>query len=109
MRIAGISEFKAETRASLSKCAVAPVRIQDTHIDVVVPLEGLVDIEEEIKRIQKMMEKVNKDVTLLSNKLGNANFVKNAPEDIVQKDKALLQELQSKIKGFEASLERLRN
>jgi valyl-tRNA synthetase len=109
MRIAGLSEFKVEVRESLSKCAVAPVRIQDTHIDVIVPLEGLVDIDEEIKRIQKNMDKVNKDITLLSNKLGNANFVKNAPEDIVQKDTALLGELRSKITGLEISLERLRN
>lgn len=109
MRIAGLDTFKVEPRASLSKCAVAPVRINDTHIDVVIPLEGLVDIEEEIKRIQKMMEKVNKDITLLSGKLGNANFVKNAPEDIIQKDTALLAELRSKITGLETSLERLKS
>lgn len=109
MRLAGLEEFKSEARSSLAKCAVAPVRLQNTQIDVVVPLEGLVDIEEEIKRIQKMIEKTNKDVTLLSNKLSNANFVKNAPEDIVQKDTALLAELRSKISGYEEGLKRLRD
>ncbi len=109
MRLAGIEQFKAEPKESLAKCAVAPVRLGETLIDVVVPLEGLVDIEEEIKRLQKMIEKTNKDVTLLSNKLSNANFVKNAPEDIVQKDTALLAELRSKIQGYEDGLKRLKS
>jgi valyl-tRNA synthetase len=108
MRLTNLEEFKAEERSSLSKCAVTPVRVGDTQVDVVVPLEGLVDIEEEVKRLQKAIEKVNKDVMLLSNKLGNANFVKNAPEEIVQKDTELLKDLKSKIGGLEASLARLR-
>ncbi len=107
MRLANIEVFKVEARESLSKCAVAPVRLHDTHIDVVVPLEGLVDIQEEIKRLQKMIEKTNKDVNLLSGKLSNANFVKNAPEEIIQKDTALLAELRSKITGYEDGLKRL--
>ncbi len=109
MRLAGLDELKVEPRSSLAKCAVSPVRFADTRIDVVVPLEGLVDIEEEMKRLQKLIEKTNKDVTLLSNKLSNANFVKNAPEDIVQKDTALLAELRSKISGYEEGLTRLRS
>ncbi len=109
MRLAGLDELKVEARSSLSKCAVAPVRFADTRIDVVVPLEGLVDIDEEIKRVQKMIEKTNKDINVLSGKLSNANFVKNAPEDIVQKDTALLAELRSKIAGYEEGLTRLRS
>ena len=56
-----------------------------------------------------MIEKTNKDVTLLAGKLSNANFVKNAPEEIVQKDTALLAELRSKIHGYEEGLKRLRS
>ncbi|MCB9072795.1 MAG: valine--tRNA ligase [Bdellovibrionaceae bacterium] len=109
MRLAGLDSLKVEERSSLSKCAVTPIRLADGHVDVVVPLEGLVNIEDEVKRIQKNMEKINKDVILLTKKLGNENFVKNAPEDIVQKDTELLQELKSKIVGLEASLQRLQS
>lgn len=107
MRLAGLEELHAKPKESMSKCAVAPLRIKDTQIDIIVPLEGLVDIEEEIKRLHKAIEKVNKDVQLLTNKLSNKKFVDNAPADIVEKDQALLAELKSKIQGMEVSLKRL--
>ena len=107
MRLANLEELHAKPKESLAKCAVAPLRFGDTHIDVIVPLEGLVDIEEEIKRLKKAIEKVNKDVQVINNKLGNEKFMKNAPADIVEKDQALLVELKSKITGMEASLKRL--
>jgi valyl-tRNA synthetase len=106
-RLAGLDDLKIEQRESLSKCAVAPIRFSDVHIDVVVPLEGLVNIEDEVKRLQKVMEKINKDVMVLTKKLGNENFMRNAPEDIVKKDRELLAELRSKIQGLESSLQRL--
>ncbi|MBY0315336.1 MAG: valine--tRNA ligase [Bdellovibrionales bacterium] len=107
MRLANLEELHAKPKDSLAKCAVAPLRLGDIHIDVIVPLEGLVDIEEEIKRLKKAIEKVNKDVQVINNKLGNEKFMKNAPADIVEKDQALLVELKSKITGMEASLKRL--
>lgn len=109
MRLAGLDDLKVEARSSLSKCAVAPIRFADAHIDVIVPLEGLVNIEDEVKRLQKSIEKINKDVMLLTKKLSNDNFVKNAPQDIVQKDTELLNELKSKILGLETGLRRLQS
>lgn len=109
MRLAGLDDLKVEPRASLSKCAVAPIRFADVHVDVIVPLEGLVNIEDEVKRLQKAIEKINKDVLLLSKKLSNENFMKNAPEDIVIKDRELLAELKSKIQGLETGLQRLQS
>lgn len=109
MRLAGLDDLKVEARESLSKCAVAPIRFGDVQVDVIVPLEGLVNIEDEVKRLQKTIEKINKDVLLLTKKLSNENFVKNAPEDIVIKDKELLSELKSKIQGLESGLQRLQS
>lgn len=107
-RIAGLEKLNVESRESLSKCALVPVRMGGAHIDVIVPLEGLVDLSEEIKRIEKSMEKVQKDVDLLSKKLGNERFVKNAPPEVVEKDKALLAELEKKQSSFQESLARLK-
>jgi valyl-tRNA synthetase len=109
MRLAGLDDLKIEARTSLSKCAVAPIRFADVHVDVIVPLEGLVNIEDEVKRLQKNIEKINKDVLLLTKKLSNENFVKNAPEDIITKDRELLAELKSKIQGYETGLQRLQS
>lgn len=109
MRLAGLDDLKIEARQSLSKCAVAPIRFSDVHVDVIVPLEGLVNIEDEVKRLEKNIEKINKDVLLLTKKLSNENFVKNAPEDIIIKDRELLAELKSKIQGLETGLQRLQS
>ena len=99
-------EIQAEP-GSLAKCAVSPVRLPEASVDVIVPLEGLVDIEAEVKRIQKAIEKIQKDIAVLSQKLGNENFIKNAPEDLVAADKTLLEGLRARHIGLQESLTRL--
>ena len=51
--MAGLGECIIEGQTSLSKSAVTPILMEDIDVDVIVPLEGLVDFEEEIKRYQK--------------------------------------------------------
>lgn len=94
---------------SLSKCAVAPVVIGNSKLMVIVPLEGLVDIEEEIKRVEKTIEKLKKDIVGLSARLNNDNFIKNAAEDVVETDRALLQQSQTQVASLDEALMRLRS
>ena len=56
------------------------------------------------KRIAKNVSDVGK----LTAKLGNANFVKNAPPDVVAADQARLAELEAQNAGLAAQLERVR-
>ncbi len=107
MRMARLDSCDIGEAGSLSKCAVAPVRFPDASVDVIVPLEGLVDIDAEIKRIQKALEKTQKDIGVLSKKLENENFVKNAPEEIVAADRALLESLRARYERLQESLGRL--
>lgn len=92
---------------SLAKCALAPIQVGETQIDVAVLLEGLVDIDEEIKRIQKTLEKNQKDITSLERRLSDANFVKNAPEEVVVEGRANLENLKAQVKTLDAALKRL--
>jgi len=94
---------------SLAKCAVAPVAVQNSGVKVVIPLEGLVDIEEEIKRIQKQLEKLNKDIAQLTGRLSNENFVKNAAEDVVEADRLLLDQSNSQLVSLQEALARLQS
>ena len=50
---------------------------------LVVPLAGVVDIEAELARLDKVLGKVEKDVNQLQKKLGNDKFVAKAPEHVV--------------------------
>src|SRR5690606_9168930 len=55
--------------------------------EVYLPLEGLINKEEELNRLQKEWEKWNKEVELVQKKLSNEKFVNNAPEQIVAKER----------------------
>lgn len=92
---------------SLSKCAVSPVRMAEASIDVIVPLSGLVDIDAEVKRIQKTIEKNQKDISILASKLANENFVKNAPVELIAADRATLEGLRGRQERLQDSLTRL--
>ncbi|MCC6278255.1 MAG: valine--tRNA ligase [Oligoflexia bacterium] len=90
------------------KCAINPIAIGDSRLQVVVPLEGLVDLDEEIKRIQKEIEKAQKDLSLAERKLSQDTFVKNAPPEIVELEKTRQSQLTDRIKQLEQALTRLK-
>lgn len=92
---------------NLSKCAVQPVQVGDLKVDVIVPLEGLVDIEEEVKRIHKTVEKLQRDVSMLTQRLDDANFMANAPEEIRENGKRQLEDAKAQILTLESALARL--
>ena len=107
LSLGSVGELKIGEEGELMKCAVSPVNFSDAKIQVIVPLEGLVDFDEEIKRINKNIEKTQKDINIISKKLSNENFVKNAPEEVVAGDKAQLKVLESTLESLQSSLSRL--
>jgi valyl-tRNA synthetase len=84
-----------------------PVAVAEYRAQVIIPLEGLVDFDEEIKRIQKTIEKLKKDILGLSSRLTNDNFIKNAAEDVVEADKLLLQQSKAQLIALEEAFIRL--
>lgn len=56
--------------------------------EIFLPLEGLINIEEEIVRLTKELEKWNKEVLMVQKKLGNERFVQNAKKEVVEKERA---------------------
>jgi valyl-tRNA synthetase len=108
MTLAKLSDCEVGPVESLHKCAVSLVQHGELRVEVVVPLEGLVDIEEEIKRIQKNIEKVVKEKSQLSGRLQNKNFVRNAPDEVVAQGQEQLAELTRKEQALLESLQRLR-
>jgi len=91
---------------NMNKCAVNTIAVKDARAQVIIPLEGLVDFNEEIKRIQKTIEKLEKDVQLLTNKLSNEKFVANADEDVIANDRLLLQQSKDQIIVMKEALTR---
>ena len=77
-------------------------------VQIYVPLKGLVDVEEEEKRLLKEIAKIEKEIDQFSKKLENPSFVERAPADVVAKEREKLAEVADKKLVLEASLEKIR-
>ena len=53
-------------------------------LEVLVPMAGLIDKEEELARVDKEISRLSKDIDRLNSKLGNEKFIANAPDSVVQ-------------------------
>jgi valyl-tRNA synthetase len=104
-RLAGLESIEA-----LAAGAVAPESATAMlgEISLLVPMAGLIDPQAEVERLTRRIAKNEADVGKLKGKLGNANFVKNAPPEVVAADQARLAELESQNSGLAAQLERVR-
>jgi len=71
------------------------------ELEIYIPLEGLIDIEAEKARLDKEIARLEKQVIAQTGKISNENFMKNAPADVVEKEK------QKKI-DWEANLQKLK-
>ncbi|MFD2971356.1 valine--tRNA ligase [Peribacillus deserti] len=59
-----------------------------TGVELILPLQGLINIDEEIQRLNKELEKLNKEVERVQKKLSNQGFVAKAPEKVIEEEKA---------------------
>ncbi|MGM8213005.1 valine--tRNA ligase [Virgibacillus sp. W0430] len=58
-----------------------------TGAEIYLPLEGLIDFDKEIERLEKELEKWTKEVERVQKKLTNTGFVNKAPEHVVEEEK----------------------
>ena len=61
--------------------------------EIIVPLSGAVDFAAEVARLEKELAKMDKEHAMLSGKLANPNYVAKAPQEVVERDKARVVEL----------------
>ncbi|WLD92257.1 valine--tRNA ligase [Alkalihalobacillus sp. AL-G] len=56
-------------------------------VEIFLPLKGLINIDEEISRLEKELEKWNSEVDRVQKKLNNEGFMKKAPEKVVAEER----------------------
>ena len=59
-----------------------------TGVELFLPLEGLINIDEEIARLTKELGKWQGEVKRVQGKLSNERFVSNAPDSVVEEERA---------------------
>lgn len=79
-----------------------------TGAEIILPLEGLINIEEEVARLQKEWDKLNKEVERVQKKLSNEGFIKKAPEKVIEEEKAKEQDYREKRAAVEARIRELK-
>ena len=60
---------------------------------IIIPLENLIDFNEEIKRQQKKLDKLLAEKNSLSGRMNNEKFVANAPKELIEQTKARIDEI----------------
>lgn len=76
-------------------------------VRIYMPLAGLIDMEKEKARLNKEMDNIEKEIKRLNGKLNNEGFLAKAPADVVEKEKAKLEDYNKKMAGFKETLSML--
>ena len=94
-----------ENDADTSQYSVALVG----ELKVLVSLKGLVNLEDELARLEKLLQREQADLKRSEGKLGNSRFVDNAPPAVVEQEHQRLAAHKSKVAGFVAQIKKLEN
>ena len=78
------------------------------HIEILVPLAGLIDKDAEAARLEKEIAKLEKNLAGIAAKLSNAKFVDNAPKEIVDVERERQRATESAIWALQEKLEKIR-
>ncbi|WP_180126277.1 MULTISPECIES: valine--tRNA ligase [unclassified Acinetobacter] len=77
------------------------------HVSVFVPMKGLIDPKAELGRLQKDLDKVQKQHDQIANKLSNEGFVAKAPAAVVEGEKVKLAEFADQLAKIKANMEQI--
>ncbi|MEF2292707.1 MULTISPECIES: valine--tRNA ligase [Virgibacillus] len=80
-----------------------------TGAELFLPLEGLIDFDKEIARLEKDLAKWTKEVERVQKKLANEGFINKAPQAVIEAEKQKEKEYLDKQAKVQARLHELKN
>ncbi len=98
-RLANLISFEEKKISTSGKFISDYISKTEIFLDI----EGVVDVEGELKRLEKEINKIKKEINRIEKKLSNENFLKKAPEEVVEKEKKKRKEFEEKLKKVETS------
>ncbi|EPY12790.1 valyl-tRNA synthetase [Paenibacillus alvei A6-6i-x] len=84
-RFCGTSKLEVSIEAAAPNKAMTAIV---TGAELYLPLAGLLDIDQEIARLQKEVEHLNKEVERVDKKLANQGFIAKAPASVIDEERA---------------------
>ncbi|MFW5488990.1 MAG: valine--tRNA ligase [Desulfovibrio sp.] len=103
-RLARVDQMTIAPDVTAPKASASAVILNS---ELFVPLEGVVDFQEELARLDKELGKVTKDCEVVTKKLNNEGFVSNAPAHVVNTEREKLAVLSEKRDKLEALRKRM--
>ena len=76
--------------------------------ELFIPLEGVIDLQDQIQRISKEIKAVESELSKHNAKLKNENFAKNAPPEVIEEVKLKASEAKKKIDALNDNLNRFK-
>ncbi|HLV09431.1 MAG TPA: valine--tRNA ligase [Halanaerobiales bacterium] len=76
-------------------------------VEVILPLEGMVDIEKEIERLKMEVKELVNEIERASSKLNNKGFVNKAPVELVERERQKLKKFKEKKSKLEKRVDEL--
>ncbi|MEF9437412.1 MAG: class I tRNA ligase family protein [Candidatus Mariimomonas ferrooxydans] len=77
-------------------------------MEIFVPLKGLFNVEAEVKRLNKEINKIEGTRAFIQRKLANENFINKAPKAVVDENMYKYQEYKEKIQAIQDRVKKLR-
>jgi valyl-tRNA synthetase len=74
---------------------------------VLIPLAGLIDLDAEKTRLGKEIAKIEAEIKKCESKLGNANFVANAPADVVAQERQRIADWGTQLSALREQMRKL--
>lgn len=105
-----IERFCGTSKLDIDLVIEAPSKAMSamvTGAELYLPLAGLIDIEQEIARLNKEMEHLNKEVERVEKKLSNEGFMAKAPEKVVAEERAKMNDYSDKRDKVKARIQEL--
>lgn len=76
-------------------------------VEIYIPLAGLIDVDLERQRLNKELENITGLLERTRKKLGNQEFVKQAPREVVEQQEAKKREYEEMVEKINSNLEQL--
>ncbi|MCP4412608.1 MAG: valine--tRNA ligase [Gammaproteobacteria bacterium] len=87
-KLESIHWLEKDTTAPISATALAG------NMEILIPMQGLIDKDAELARLDKEIEKLNQEHRRIAGKLSNPGFTEKAPPVVVEKERIKLEKIE---------------
>ncbi|MDR2878382.1 MAG: valine--tRNA ligase [Fusobacteriales bacterium] len=101
-KLSNVEKYSIDNEREIPK--LTGFRLAD-NTEIFVPLAGLIDTEKETAKLKKDIEKTETELKRVLGKLSNEKFLSKAPQDVVDKENGIKEELENKLDKLKENLE----